>query len=139
MPDSRRLLRLQQLILETLATAVHTELDDPRVTGVTITRVKLARDLTQAVVYWSTLAEGGPRRTAERGLADATAYLQARVAEVMATRLTPHLTMRFDESQEKAARLGSIFERLAHERGETPASEAPPAPDAGAEAEEDEG
>lgn len=127
MPDSRRILRLQQLILETVATAVQRDLDDPRVDGVTITRVRLSRDLTSASVYWSTLDAGGPRRTAERGLADATPFLQARVAEVMSTRLTPQLKLRFDESQEKASRLGDIFHKLSQERGEMP-PEPPAAP-----------
>lgn len=138
MPDSRRILRLQQLIFETLASAVHRDLDDPRVVGVTITRVRLAKDLTVATVYWSTLAEGGPRRTAERGLADATLYLQARVAQVMGTRQTPRLTMRFDENQQKTARLSDIFLKLARERGEVPPEPEAPGGDDDEQDEDDE-
>ncbi len=43
MADTRRILRLQQLMLETMATALQQQVEDPRVKGVTITRVKLAR------------------------------------------------------------------------------------------------
>jgi ribosome-binding factor A len=126
MPEPRRLLRLQQLVLETLATAVQRDVEDPRVAGVTITRVKLSKDLSRAIVFWSNLEPGGPRRTAERGLHDALHYLQAIVAESMSTRQTPHLTFRFDEGLERAGRMGSIFDQIARERGETPSDETKP-------------
>ena len=127
MADTRRILRLQQLMLETLATALQRQVDDPRVKGVTVTRVKLAKDLTTGILYWSNLEPGGPRRTAERGLTDALPYLQALVAEALATRQTPRLTLRFDEHLEKAAHLGEIFAKLAVERGEIPAPSETPA------------
>jgi ribosome-binding factor A len=122
-PDDRRLLRLQQLVLETVASTVQRDLDDPRIGLVTITKVKLAKDLTQAVVFWSTLAEGAQRRTSERGLTDALPVIQAAVADAMATRTTPRLTLHFDAAMEKADRIDSILAKLARERGETPAPE----------------
>lgn len=118
MPNDRRLLRLQQLLLETVATTVQRDLDDPRVGFVTITRVKLARDLTLATVFWSCLEEGGPRRTAERGLNDALPVLQAAVARALSTRQTPRLHLRFDEGLRKASRVTDLFSRLEQERVE---------------------
>jgi ribosome-binding factor A len=136
MAEPRRLLRLQQLILETLATALQQDVDDPRLKGVTITRVKLAKDLSRALVFWSNLEPGGPRRTAERGIHDAMAYLQALVADAMSTRLTPHLDFKFDEGLERAGRIQQIFDKLAHERGE-PTGDAPPPPPPEGDADED--
>jgi ribosome-binding factor A len=138
MPEPRRLLRLQQLVLETLATAVQRDVEDPRVTGVTITRVKLSKDLSRAIVFWSNLEPGGPRRTAERGLDDALPYLQALVAQAMSTRQTPHLAFKFDDGLERAGRMGDIFDRLARERGETPSADALP-PEGGTPAVDHEG
>ncbi|MFM8981270.1 MAG: 30S ribosome-binding factor RbfA [Planctomycetia bacterium] len=125
MAEPRRLLRLQQLVLETLATALQRDVDDPRVAGVSITRVKLSKDLSRALVFWSSLESGGPRRTAERGLEDARPFLQALVASAMSTRLTPHLAFKFDEGLERAGRIEALFDRLATERGEAPAGESP--------------
>ena len=126
MADTRRILRLQQLMLETMATALQQQVEDPRVKGVTITRVTLAKDMTTGVVYWSNIESGGPRRTAERGLADVIPYLQALVAEALATRQTPRLTLRFDENIERAARLGDLFAKLAKERGDLPETSGTP-------------
>ncbi len=82
--------------------------------------------MTTGIVYWSNLEPGGPRRTAERGLTDVLPYLQALVAEALATRQTPRLTLYFDENIERAARLGELFAKLARERGELPDPAAPP-------------
>lgn len=124
MAEPRRLLRLQQLVLETLATALQRDVEDPRVTGVTITRVKLSKDLSRGLVFWSSLEAGGPRRTAERGLEDARPFLQALVAGAMSTRLTPQLAFKFDEGLERAGRIEALFEQLAAERGGPAPSEA---------------
>jgi ribosome-binding factor A len=119
-PDDRRVLRLQQLVHETVANTIQRDLDDPRIGLVTVTKVKLARDLTQCVVYWSCLDHGGPRRTAERGLADALPVIQREVAGAMGTRLTPRLTLKFDPAMERADNIDSILAKLARERGDEP-------------------
>jgi ribosome-binding factor A len=128
MAEPRRILRLQQLMLETLATAVQREVHDPRVRLVTVTRVRLAKDLSTAVVSWSTLGTPSERRTVERGLEDALPMLQRHVAKAMGTRVTPSLSLRFDPGPEKAQRLDTIFRRLGEERGDPPPSDSPPEP-----------
>jgi ribosome-binding factor A len=128
MAEPRRVLRLQQLILETIAQTIQNELDDPRIGMVTVTRVKLSQDLSAAHVFWSSLAEPAVRRTQGRGLEDALPYLQRQVAQALGTRVTPTLSLRFDATMESAQRIDDIFRRIAEERGESP-PDAAPAPD----------
>jgi ribosome-binding factor A len=119
-PTSRRIARLERVILETVALAIQREVHDPRVGMVTVTRARLAPDLSVATVWWSCLGDEGERRTKSRGLAAATHMLQSRVAHAMGTRVTPTLSLRFDEGLEKAQRLQGIFDRIRAERGEPP-------------------
>jgi ribosome-binding factor A len=126
-PTPRRILRLQRVILETVATAVMHELHDPRLGFVTITRVKLAPDLTESIVYWSCLGTDAERRTSERALSDATGFLQSTVARALGTRTTPVLTFRHDATLTQAAHLEEIFEKLKTEPHPAPSSEADPA------------
>jgi ribosome-binding factor A len=121
MAAPRRILRLQQLILEVIAETLHREIQDPRIGLVTITRVQLSQDLSSAHVYWSMLGTETQRRTTDRGLRQALGLIQRRVAGAIGTRVTPTLTLRFDPTLEKAQRLNEIFERLRAERGEPPA------------------
>jgi ribosome-binding factor A len=119
-PTSRRIARLEQLILETVAIALQREVHDPRVGIVTVTRVKLAPDLSHATVWWSCLGDEVQRRTTGRGLAAATKVVQSRVARAMGTRVTPTLVFRFDVGLEKAQRLEGLFDQIRAERGDPP-------------------
>jgi ribosome-binding factor A len=119
MANARRILRLQQLILRTVATHVQREIRDPRVGLISVTRVKLSPDLTQCQVYWSCLGEEAERRTTERGLQDALPSIQRAVAGA------PRLVLRFDEGLEKTQRMEEIFLKIHQERAERGEAEEP--------------
>jgi ribosome-binding factor A len=114
--DKRRILRLQQLILEVAAETMQTEVEDPRLGIVTMTRVKLSSDLSRGTLFWSVLGDERTRRLTEKGMEAVLPLLQRRIAESLATRVTPHLSIRYDASMAKAQRLDEIFHRLEAER-----------------------
>jgi ribosome-binding factor A len=118
MSEDRRILRLQKLAHHRASEIVLHELADPRLTFVTLTRVELAKDLSHAVIFWSTLGEGGQRTKVEHALRDAAPLVQTEIAKVFATRRTPHVTFRFDPSIEGAVRVSGILDKLKKERVE---------------------
>lgn len=119
MPLPRRIARLQQLILEVAAETVQRRLSDPRLRLVTLTRVKLAPDLSTAVVYYSAMAPSDlERRATARALAGAASLVQSVVGDAMGTRTTPKLSFRYDATLAQAAHLEDIFQKLRAERGE---------------------
>jgi ribosome-binding factor A len=120
MATPRRVLRLQRVVLETVATAILRDLQDPRLGFVTITRARLSPDLTEATVYWSSLGTDAQRRTCARALSDARGRIQSIVARALATRTTPVLTFRYDPTLVKAERLEEIFEKIKTEPGHEP-------------------
>ncbi len=117
MPDPRRIQRLEQLILQTLGPTI-AQLDDPRMGLVTVTRIRLSRDLSVARVNWSCVGDEGERNRSEHALEHACGYLQSIVAGAMHTRVTPRLEFHHDASMENAARISGILHKLAEERGE---------------------
>jgi ribosome-binding factor A len=120
MPLPRRIARLQQLLLEGAAETVQRRLADPRLRLVTLTRVKLAPDLSTAVVYYSAMAPSDlERRATARALAGAASLVQSVVGDAMGTRTTPKLSFRYDATLAQAAHLEDIFQKLRAERGET--------------------
>ena len=68
MANERRILRLQQLILEVAAETLQREARDPLLELVSITRVKLTSDLSSAQVYWSCLGQEPQRLDASRSM-----------------------------------------------------------------------
>ena len=116
MAEDIRIKRLQKLALVRASEIVLHELSDPRLTFLTLTRVELAKDLSHAVIFWSTLGEGGQRTKVEHALRDAAPLVQTQIAKVFNTRRTPHVTFRFDPSIEGAVRVSGILDSLAKER-----------------------
>lgn len=130
MAKERRILRLQQLILEIAAEAIQRDVRDPRIGVVSITRVKLSSDLSRARIYWSSLGEDASRRTTERGLRDALPLIQRAVAHGLHTRTTPRLALQFDDTLERTMRLDSIFHEIHQEsRKRDVESDEPESPD----------
>ncbi|MHC4933105.1 MAG: 30S ribosome-binding factor RbfA, partial [Planctomycetota bacterium] len=93
-------------------------LADPRLSMITVTRIRLSRDLTVARVNWSCLGDEADRSKAEHALDRARGRLQAAVAASLRTRTTPRLAFHFDTSLEKAQRVSGILQQLAEERGD---------------------
>ena len=118
MPDPRRIKRLEKVILHTVAPEVSHGLRDPRLQFVTVTRIRLSSDLSVARVNWSILGGEADRNKAQRALEDARGRLQGKIGRSMQTRVLPRLEFYYDESLEKAARVGEILDKLARERAE---------------------
>lgn len=126
MANERRILRLQQLILEVAAETLQREARDPLLELVSITRVKLTGDLSSAQVYWSSLSTEQSRPKTEKALEGIQPLVQRRVGDGIRIRITPRLTFRYDPTLEHAQRLNTIFQKIAEEQGPTEDSELDP-------------
>jgi len=118
MADPRRVRRLEAAILQTVAPLVSHGLSDPRLSLVTVTRIRLSRDLSVARVNWSVLGEDADRSRAAHALEHARGTLTKAVAQRLQTRVTPRLEFHFDPSLEKAQRVNEVLDQLARERAE---------------------
>ena len=118
MANDRRIKRLETQILQTVAPAIAHGLADPRLSMVTVTRIRLSRDLSVARVNWSCMGSDGDRSKAQHALEQARGFLQSEVAAAMRTRTTPRLEFHYDEGLANAVRVNQILGDLARERAE---------------------
>jgi ribosome-binding factor A len=112
---------------EELSQILLLEVADPRLSGISITDVKVDRELTFADVYFSSL-EGSER--AEEildGLEHAQGYLRRSLADRVELRIFPKLRFHYDPTFERAERIERLFESL-HE-SEQARNSVPPQPD----------
>jgi len=107
--------RLAALIHETLATALTTQLKDPRVGFVTITGVQVTPDGQHATVRFSVLGSDEDKGRAAEGLEHARGFLRTHLAGKLHLRVTPELRFELDRGLEHARRIDEILDRL---RGE---------------------
>jgi ribosome-binding factor A len=87
---------VSELLRGELAEALRREVADPRVRLVTITKVDVAPDFSQALVFWSTLDPKAEIDDVQKGLTAAAAYLRGRLAQKSQLKRMPRLIFRHD-------------------------------------------
>lgn len=122
-----RLQKLTHLVHRTASEVILYELKDPRLGFVTVTRVKLSRDLRHAIVFYSVVGTDGDRSKTAHALDHARGHIQTRIAKVMRTRVTPLIRFEYDLGVEGSVRVSQILAEIAEESGE---GEAEPGEDA---------
>jgi ribosome-binding factor A len=113
--------RVTELLFEELSIMVANELDDPKLSLVSVISVQVSRDLRNAKVFVNHQDEETTRREVLKGLARATPYLRGQLAVRCGLRMVPELNFYYDDTPEKAARVDELLRQIAHEREQTPA------------------
>lgn len=84
---------------------------------ISITRVKVSKDLTNARIFYSVLGSAADRRSMERFLTSATPKVQKMVALGLRIRVLPKLTFQFDDAIEKQMAVTNLIDKaLASDR-----------------------
>ncbi|HZU86131.1 MAG TPA: 30S ribosome-binding factor RbfA [Anaerolineaceae bacterium] len=132
MPTEQRIQRISNRVREELSEMLVREVSDPRLQGISVTEVKVDRELAYADIYVS--AFEGVERSKEvlEGLERASAFLRHQLAQRIELRVFPRLRFRWDPTPERADRIERLLAEIREEREkqEGSAGEAPTAQDA---------
>lgn len=101
--------------------AILADLKDPRVQGVTVTRVEVAGDMRQAKVYVSLMGDERQQNLTLHGLQSAAGFLQKKVANRIDTRYTPRLEFVVDPGVKKSLEVARILKEVLPPETEAPA------------------
>jgi ribosome-binding factor A len=113
MPSPTRLKRISDRIQQEIAgMLVLGEINDPRLSGVSITEVNVDRELSFANIFVS--AVEGHEREAEimQGLESARGYLRKQLSERIELRSFPQLRFHWDPTPEKADRIEQLLDKI---------------------------
>ena len=113
---TRRTKKVAELIRHELGRVLTSELDDPRIGFVTLTRVEVTPDFRTARAYVSILGSAADERTALRGLNSARGRMRAALGNCLTLRCVPDLTFCVDPGVKHSIRIGSLLSDLARER-----------------------
>ncbi len=112
MPDVKRTDRIADEMQRQLTLLLAKEVRDPRLPKlITITAVKVAQDLSQAIVYF-TCFEAQSTKEAERTLNHVAPYLRSLLGKAMLLRRLPELLFKYDNSIEYASNLTKLINSL---------------------------
>jgi ribosome-binding factor A len=107
---SERMRRVNEALREVVATAIASELEDPRIGFVTVTGVDTSPDLRSARVHVSVLGDEAERERSLAGLASSHGLIQAAIARETRMKRTPTLTFLYDDTPERGMRLARLLE-----------------------------
>jgi ribosome-binding factor A len=110
-----RVKRVAEAIKEEASLTITQKLADPRLGFVTVTRVKISRDLRDAVIYISILGGTGERSKTLHALADARGFIKRGVGDRLKLRFTPNLRFEFDEGIDKSIRVAELLRQASEE------------------------
>lgn len=106
----KRSRRIADLLRHELANAIKKGVNDPRLTGLSITSVDVSPDLRNAKVYY-TLMDKTLCKDAQLALQKATGFLRHILSQNMELRYTPILKFIYDEVTEKAIEISALINR----------------------------
>lgn len=93
---------------------------DPRVSSVTITGVKVTRDLSTARIYYVVGDEEADKKDIERGLKSSAHYIRRELAQVMKLRFIPELRFHYDESIGYGQKIDALLRQVQDDLNDSP-------------------
>jgi len=114
--------RLEGEIRSVMSELLRFEVNDPRLTDVTVSLIRLSADRSKARVYFSVIGDEEREREAGDGFSAASAFMRRQLGQRMRLRVVPSLEFVRDTSYEYGDRMERLFDRLS-ENGMLPAAD----------------
>ncbi len=99
-------------IQKVLSELLHKEIKDPRLALVTITGVKMSRDLKSARIYFSTTGSQYNQDEIAKGLDRAKGYIKRSLARELGLRYMPQIKFFYDDSFDYGSHIDQLFRML---------------------------
>ncbi|HHV06182.1 MAG TPA: 30S ribosome-binding factor RbfA [Anaerolineaceae bacterium] len=121
MPPPLRMKRINDRIKEILSVVLLTKIEDPRLMDVSVTDVRVDRELDYANIYVSSLDKDADQDEILEALSRASGYLKYEISQEIDLRIMPKLRFFWDPTPQRADRIDAL---LAQIRAENEAKEA---------------
>lgn len=110
--DTVRQKRTAEQIRTTLSQLFLLEMKDPRLQGITVTRVTIDRELQYADIYVHALGEDEREEEVVEALGKASGYLRRQLGQSLRLRNVPQLHFHWDPSLAHADHINDILDTL---------------------------
>jgi len=127
MVSQLRLRRINERMKEALAILLLYEVADPRLHGVSVTDVRVDRELAYADIFVSAMEGEARKDEILAGLEHARGFLSRQLAQRVEMRQFPRLRFHWDPTPERAERIEALLKQIQAERGASEEDDAQPA------------
>lgn len=118
MPSQLRIQRIADRIREDLSEMLIREVSDPRLSGISITGVKVDRELTYADIFVSAVEGQSRSKEVLAGLDRANGFLRHKMAERIELRVFPRLRFHWDPTPERADHIERLLSTIRQQSSE---------------------
>lgn len=108
--------RVQEAIRQEISKIIQSELRDPRIGFLTVTKVDLSKDLRYARIYFSVLGEKKDNELALRGLNSAKGYIKGVLFDRIKLRIVPEVVFKIDDTAERTREIFDLLDRIKKEK-----------------------
>lgn len=113
---STRMRRTDDLVRKVISEALLTKVQDPRIGMVSVTGVRISRELDTAKVWVTVLGDETARTETMKGLRSAASFLQSEIARQVRMRKVPRLSFVYDASLDEGMRINAALRDVEIER-----------------------
>lgn len=111
--------RVGEVIRRELATILASDVSDPRLNHVSITGIKITKDLKNATIYVSELDHDADKESIADVLNRATGFFRHQLGERAALRYTPVLRFRYDNTIEQGVHMSNLIDQARSRDGDS--------------------
>ena len=104
--------RVGDQILREISDLLLRKLRDPRLKGVTLTDVRMSKDLRHAYVYYSLLGQDEQKKQAQAGFESAKGFIRREIGERVHLRYIPDIQFKYDMSLEYGQKMERLLEKI---------------------------
>ena len=108
----QRSVRVGDQLLREIADLLMKKVKDPRVEGVTLTGIRVGRDLKNARIFFSVLGEDEKIMEAEAGLKSAKGFIKREIGFRMELKYIPEIMFKHDPTLKKGNYMEMLLDKL---------------------------
>jgi ribosome-binding factor A len=114
MTDPARVRRHAERIRELVASALKTQVKDPRLGMITVTDARITGDLREATVFYTVLGDAAAKADTAAALDSAKGLLRSTVGKALGLRHSPSLAFSLDDVQDHAKQIDDLLAKAQH-------------------------
>lgn len=113
-----RIEKVQEFIKQEISQIILTDLKDPRIGFVTVTRVDVTGDLRSAKIYISLMGSSEQKSATLQGLQRALGFMRTEIGKRLRLKMTPDLSLVVDESLDHSVRIQKLLDEIKQDQTE---------------------
>lgn len=107
-----RIEKVQEFIKQEISQIILTDLKDPRVGFVTVTRVEVTGDLRNAKIFVSLMGNDSEKTQTFKALQNALGFMRTEIGKRLHLKMTPELALMLDESLDHSVHIQRLLDEI---------------------------